>query len=337
MKMHGELYATVSDQDGSFYKIQRPWPEDATLRVSQSQLYGLEVFILEQYPNYRRFCFDATITVPENIPCAIFWTPGKHGEHEFVRNRFNVRGGGQNYVEAEASAWGNYEAMRDCDHQFHNTCWNLSGDGMCGKCHMFVGGMFMDKRLMDSRNLAYRGHHGIKRKWGGADYIYHPQQVFERVNWWRRDLEPERWLRMGCAAWMHDLLEDCSDPEKEENYITFDQIYMAGGGPAAKLVEELTNPSKQHPDWRREDKKKLDREHCATISQDAKILKFFDRICNLKDLYGWDKEGKFFFYSPSFVKKYLPESALLAEVLRPADESLYQELMKHIESLEKKL
>jgi hypothetical protein len=63
----------------------------------------------------------------------------------------------------------------------------------------------------------------------------------------------------------------------------------------------------------------------AKVSKEAKIVKLYDRIDNVNDMEGADDD---------FKKLYCDESRLLAEVLRDASETLYEELIEAVERLE---
>src|SRR5690606_5988102 len=94
--------------------------------------------------------------------------------------------------------------------------------------------------------------------------------------WFKPSLPYDQRILMGAAAWLHDVLEDCP-------HISPDEIVEASGEAVLKLVRELTNPSKgvKAP---RAVRKQMDRDHLKHVSWDAKIIKLFDRICNLRDL-----------------------------------------------------
>ena len=80
-------------------------------------------------------------------------------------------------------------------------------------------------------------------------------------------------------------------------------MIVVAGEDTYKLVLELTNPSKKYPELRRKARKEMDREHLKIVSWEAKVIKFFDRVDNLRDL---DKcEDK------DFLALYADESGLL--------------------------
>jgi (p)ppGpp synthase/HD superfamily hydrolase len=146
------------------------------------------------------------------------------------------------------------------------------------------------------------------RKHSGEPYIVHPARVAGRIAW-----HPKGTEEMVAAAWLHDTLEDCGT-ELEA---------LAQFGPkVADLVVELTNPSKQYPHLSRSEKKRKDREHLASVSDEAKMIKIVDRIDNLKDFH---MAGQYEFLQA----RYLPESTALYEVIKGCDLDLANE-MKHI-------
>ena len=174
-------------------------------------------------------------------------------------------------------------------------------------------------RLIKARALAYEAHDGQKRKYSDEDYIVHPSEVARwvavvalRLGW-----DAEKTIRVFCAAFLHDVFEDCP-------HITEERMVAEVGWDVVNLVKEVTNPSKgvKAP---RAVRKQMDRDHLAVISQDAKIIKLIDRICNLKDIKQGDKD---------FIPLYVSESRALLNVLKGADEHLENKLFNIIESYE---
>jgi cobalamin biosynthesis protein CbiD len=101
----------------------------------------------------------------------------------------------------------------------------------------------------------------------------------------------------------------------------------AGGDQSFQLVYWLTNPSKgvKKP---RAYRKQMDREHIAVAPHPAKIIKMFDRICNLNDLYECN--------DMDFLALYASESRLLWDVLKDADEKLARDMLAVIEQVERR-
>ena len=184
------LVPVGNDEAGLTYQCQLEWPEDAVVRFSWRNPTGLECFAYntddpeeEPHEDHTPRCSGmAHFPVPAHIPAASNYFNG-----EIKRGRWNVLGGDKlSWETTEKFMWDRMNEGLNCSHDFHNVTWNLSGDATCSKCHMFVHGMFMDKGLQNCRLLAYQAHDGVKRKYNGADYIVHPQSVYERINWWRR-------------------------------------------------------------------------------------------------------------------------------------------------------
>lgn len=100
-----------------------------------------------------------------------------------------------------------------------------------------------------------------------------------------------------CAAWMHDVLEDC--PGVEIPPIFSPRCYQ--------MIVALTNPSKKHPDLNRAARKQMDRDHLRNCDPWVKIIKLVDRIDNLRDLQAC-RDG--------FEYQYAKESTLLSQALR---------------------
>jgi (p)ppGpp synthase/HD superfamily hydrolase len=167
-------------------------------------------------------------------------------------------------------------------------------------------------RILQAAQFAAQAHAGQKRKYNDLPFIVHPARVGGRTAI-LEGVDEETVM----AAYLHDVVEDTP--------VTLDEIRRQFGDRVAKLVRELTNPSKgiKAP---RSDRKRMDREHLTGVSREAKRIKLLDRIDNLGDLAG----------APlGFLKLYLEESRLLVEVIGDADDGLRQELAEKINQLRK--
>lgn len=183
-----------------------------------------------------------------------------------------------------------------------------------GAFNMLVYCEFEDRgfdlsRLDKVLGLAEKSHAGQKRKFTGEPYFYHPISVATTI----LGLNEPNLEVMVLAALLHDVLEDTKTTEQE--------ILDVAGPEVLGLVKELTNPSKNSSAYRFE-RKKMDRDHLATVSREAKIIKLADRIDNLKDL---PKDTDFY-------DVYTLESILLLDVLKDAS----PELSKKLEEIIKK-
>jgi guanosine-3',5'-bis(diphosphate) 3'-pyrophosphohydrolase len=166
--------------------------------------------------------------------------------------------------------------------------------------------------ILLAAELADLAHANQKRKWSGRPYIEHPMRVAGRVSLLEDVTEEEV-----AAAWLHDVFEDCPDFEES--------VKNGFPGRVQELVLELTNPSKKHPEISRKSRKALDRAHFVHVGRWAKIIKFVDRIDNIRDMSGAER---------GFKRLYLDESLLLANVLLdhtdPVNKRLYLELMTEL-------
>lgn len=149
--------------------------------------------------------------------------------------------------------------------------------------------------IITCAQLAEEAHRGQVRKYHGRPYIEHPMRVANRVM--MLDGVPEAIVG---AAWLHDAIEDCQHMPTE--------WWTKFPGEVYDLVEMLTNPSKKHPELRRAERKKMDREHYHDAPDWIKAVKLVDRTDNLQDMAGDGTED-------DFVQLYLEESRLLIEVL----------------------
>jgi len=75
-----------------------------------------------------------------------------------------------------------------------------------------------------------------------------------------------------CAALLHDTVEDTAT--------THEELVDAFGSRIARIVAEVTD-DKALP---KSERKRLQVEHAASISREAKLVKLADKICNLRDV-----------------------------------------------------
>ena len=140
---------------------------------------------------------------------------------------------------------------------------------------------------------------GQKRKYTLDDYIVHPAAVVEIV----RSIPHSEAMLAG--AWLHDVVEDTA--------VTLSVIEVIFGYQVMKLVCDLTDVS-QPSHGNRAARKAIDRQHTYFASPAAKTIKLADLIDNTRSIVQYD---------PDFAKVYLAEKALLLEVLREGDPTLW--------------
>ena len=88
-----------------------------------------------------------------------------------------------------------------------------------------------------------------------------------------------------CAALLHDTVEDTDT--------THEELASAFGSRIARIVAEVSDDKALSKDER----KRLQVEHAASISAEAKLVKLADKICNLRDVLErppakWDLERR---------------------------------------------
>ena len=165
-------------------------------------------------------------------------------------------------------------------------------------------------------NFAFKAHNGQYRKDGKTPYFVHPIRVARRTEVYGLDDNSV------CAAYLHDVLEDCKvckeDIEKEFNSII------------ANYVFQLTNLSKYDLAklgiFCRKDRKEYNFNRLQNTCKEVKIIKMLDRIDNLNDMK---------IYSDiNFIKLYINESKLLLEKIKDASESASNELKNVIQDIQ---
>jgi HD domain len=261
----------------------------------------------------KNFSFIAKVIPPKNIPVRnFFYTGVGYHPQEIV-----IVGKGDTFYEAESDAFRVYSNISECQHDwFHYTMGDnktlvLDGDCTCKKCGVYVKNFQMDQKLYNAMILAYKAHDGQIRKYSGLPYINHPMEVYSRVAWWKI-LPQKQWFTMAKASWLHDVIEDCP-------FVSEQDILESTDIETLNLVKELTNPSKNSKEPRHI-RKQIDREHYANVSWEAKIIKMFDRIQNLRDMNQCPDKN--------FLQKYKNESKLLLESLKDADLTISSEFLK---------
>ena len=153
---------------------------------------------------------------------------------------------------------------------------------------------------IDAAKFASEAHTGQKRKYTGEAYITHPRAVAQIVKTVPHTNE------MICAAWLHDVVEDCE--------VSLSEIEQVFGPKIAELVEMLTDVSKPS-DGNRKIRKQIDLLHTSKASPEAKTIKLADLIHNTKSIVKHD---------PAFAEVYLSEKVALLEVLKEGDATLWK-------------
>lgn len=150
------------------------------------------------------------------------------------------------------------------------------------------------KLTSDAYRFAARAHEGQVRKYTGKPYLTHCVAVAELVR--EKTTDPE----IIAAALLHDTLEDTDT--------TFEDLRDVLGLEVAHLVLELTDvyTKEQFPDMNRAERKRLETNRLAQISDDAKLIKICDIASNTADIVKND---------PKFAVLYLKEKAAMLEVL----------------------
>ena len=123
--------------------------------------------------------------------------------------------------------------------------------------------------ILKALEFAALKHRDQRRKDALASpYINHPIALANVLTREGGVTEPE----VLAAALLHDTLEDTQTTPEE--------LRAAFGEGIARIVEEVTDDKK----LLKADRKRLQIEHAATISREAKLVKLADKICNVRDV-----------------------------------------------------
>lgn len=168
--------------------------------------------------------------------------------------------------------------------------------------------------LLKAIDIAVRHHHGQTRKYDeeGMPYILHPIRVAKAVE------EFKGVETTVCAALLHDVLEDASDPAAAA-----EEIKRDCGLTVLALVNELTNTSKGST-LPRAARKMMDRDRLRKASAVTKIIKMVDRIDNLQHMQSAPEK---------FKELYAAESLLLAAAVGDASKELKEMLISEATKL----
>ena len=149
--------------------------------------------------------------------------------------------------------------------------------------------------------FAEKAHEGQKRKYTLEPYINHPVEVAQIVSRVTDDCE------CICAAFLHDVIEDCGVTKKE--------LVDKFGYSIAEMVDQLSDVSKPE-DGNRAQRKEIDRQHTSKAWSKTKTVKLADLISNTSSITKFDHD---------FSKVYLHEKAQLMLVLNDGNKGLYDE------------
>ena len=133
-------------------------------------------------------------------------------------------------------------------------------------------------RFQAAIEYARAAHHGQTRD-GGKPFMLHPLRVARSVLTQPSHVTAEALM----AAALHDVVEDTSRSLAE--------LRARFGPRVAALVDALSLP----PVERYADKQARDRayyERFAQAPRDAQVVKFHDRLDNVRDMAGWSAEGR---------------------------------------------
>jgi (p)ppGpp synthase/HD superfamily hydrolase len=154
---------------------------------------------------------------------------------------------------------------------------------------------YADKALQ----YAIIAHDDQKRKYTKEPYMFHPVSVLDiAMPYIHSYIEIQ-------AILLHDVVEDTE--------VTLEDIKRDFGEVVANLVEQLTDVSTEN-DGVRADRKRIDLEHTALASLEAKTIKLADIIDNSRSILKYDSK---------FAGVYMQEKRELLKVLKEGNKDLY--------------
>ena len=164
-----------------------------------------------------------------------------------------------------------------------------------------------DPLIKKAGHFARRAHWGQRRKYRATPYSHHTFRVARRVA--RHEIGSPVTV---AAALLHDTVEDTK--------VDLGAILGEFGPDVSRLVDELTK-LEQDMNLSRTTRFEREIDRLKGISREAKVIKLIDRIDNVRESQKM---------ADDFTKRYLKESAKLAEAIGDADPELKQELLEVI-------
>ena len=133
-------------------------------------------------------------------------------------------------------------------------------------------------RVIDAAAFAAYAHRNQRRKdEQETPYINHPLALL-RILAIEGGIDDVDVL---CAAALHDFLEDCCGDDREWTLEQGRRLLGERFGETALAYVEAVTDDKALP---KAERKRLQVEHAAHISREAKLVKLADKICNLRDI-----------------------------------------------------
>ena len=143
---------------------------------------------------------------------------------------------------------------------------------------------------LEAHAFATKAHFGQLRKWTGENYIEHPRDVVRYLQF----TELANSDVVMCAAYLHDVVEDCG--------VTLKEIDERFGREVAHIVDRLSDTlTKEHGN--RKYRKQVQLERLANSCSWTQSIKLADLLSNWPSIRDND---------PGFAKVYREEAAALA-------------------------
>ena len=168
--------------------------------------------------------------------------------------------------------------------------------------------MKITQKIQQAIDFATEKHKGQMRKYGGEEYITHPIAVAEIVASVMNDEDAI------CAALLHDTLEDTKT--------TYQELQEIFGDRVARMTKDVTSPSKEFPQYKRAERKALDRNHLASIDGDSQSIKYADILHNIPTMVK---------NNPKFGKMYVDEKWEDIRVMTRGNSTLRNKVIKMLE------
>jgi hypothetical protein len=167
------------------------------------------------------------------------------------------------------------------------------------------------QQLTNAIALMLKHHDGQKRKYSGDPFTVHTIRVAGAIG-----THPLMDMEDIASGYLHDTKEDTSITDEEILEATSEYVLFS--------VNELTNQTKVLKGVPRRDRKRMDWERLAKVTQKSKIKKMFDRQDNLIDMVNAPTD---------FKKLYIDESKQLLDYVGDGDPDVARQVISACDAI----
>lgn len=202
--------------DSTYYECQMGWSEGCTFQIKDSEInYRKDRSLLQKTDIENKFMFASLCPAPENIIVTDVFVLGK-----WQRPKVWMVGRGRSIGEAESAAFEQYAKAGKCDHKFSNKDdSDLSGDGVCKTCGIFVTELFLHPNIRSAKYKAL-ARHGNQTLFGDVMLKNHLMSMTQEMIF-DPHLSPGKKVDFVCAGWLHHTNGDINSTDNVDQILKF--------------------------------------------------------------------------------------------------------------------